>query len=236
MPDSKRPYPFTIENLHPEFQRRTQPPTREPMPKDDEKSGIDLVLEKLDGLASREMIIRMQSQQVKDKEEIMASIAGLRTETRTEVASLRAVQDTVALALSQVSDRVKKLEVVRNVSGAPRSMSPMPFRLDLPKDGKMPAEEANKLVDRVKELEPLVQSLNADLHVVLSERDEAKKKADAAAVDSRVAQERQAAVQKYAMDLEKEAKKKRAKLLKIGGALLPVAISVGGWLAHVLHL
>jgi hypothetical protein len=182
------------------------------------------------------MIIRMQSQQVKDKEEIMASIAGLRTETRTEVASLRAVQDTAALALSQVSDRVKKLEVVRNVSGAPRSMSPMPFRLDLPKDGKMPAEEANKLVDRVKELEPLVQSLNADLHVVLSERDEAKKKADAAAVDSRVAQERQAAVQKYAMDLEKEAKKKRAKLLKIGGALLPVAISVGGWLAHVLHL
>jgi hypothetical protein len=239
MPDSKRPYPHTIQTVHPEFQRRSQRPMSEPMPNEDEKGLAALVLKKLDDLASKEILQKLQGQMVDDKNEIMTSIEGLRGEMVREVSSLRTAQDVTNVAVSAVTERVKKLEIVRSVP--PRNMSPAPQRYDLGEHGKspkggVPTEEAQKLVDRLNELEPFVKSLSDELAVMQAEKDEAKRKADEAAASERIAQERQAAVQKYAMDLEKESKAKRKMLLKLGYALLPIAVSIGGYIAHLLHL
>jgi uncharacterized membrane protein YqiK len=157
------------------------------------EGGVDAILAKLDSLASADLLRRMQGQMVKDREDILASVAALRAETRTEVAGLRAANDVTNVALNAVSDRVKKIE---SRSLPPRG-SPMPRAYDL-------GAPTEKLVERLNELEADQDATRTELHVVLAERDAAKKA-------EFLAQERQGAVQKYALDVEKKAEEAAAK-------------------------
>ena len=160
------------------------------------EGGVDAILAKLDSLASADLLRRMQGQMVKDREDILASVAALRAETRTEVAGLRAANDVTNVALNAVSDRVKKIE---SRSLPPRG-SPMPRAYDLSVIG----DDSKKLVERLNELEADQDATRTELHVVLAERDAAKKA-------EFLAQERQGAVQKYALDVEKKAEDAAAK-------------------------
>jgi hypothetical protein len=241
-----RSYPHDIQNLDPEFLRRSSSPPEKTMADEVKTEDVKTILQKLDGLASAELLRRMQGQQVTDKREILESIDGLRKETRTEIQSIRHSQDVTNTAVNAVTERVKKLEVLRSIP--PRSGSPMPRTYDLSNvektaTGGLPTSEAEKLVKRLNELELDQEVIGAELHSMVTERDEAKKlalvaqeKEHIAQDKERIAQERQGAIDLYARGLEKEAKRKRARLMKIGGALLPVALAIGGALAKLLHL
>lgn len=266
--DSNRPYSHTIQSVHPEYQRReSAPPEKddEPMPSDPPKDRTDIILAKLESLASAELLRKMQGQQVEDKREILASIDSLRKETRSEVASIRASLDVtntavagVAANVTDVTARVKKLEILRSMP--PRSMSPMPQRFDLGLEKTtsgdfkpIPPVKAEELVTRLNELEEKTTTLEDDVHVMSVERDRAKEAEERAKADAQKAQERQAIITTYAAELEKKAKDKeketkdkekalaleaahrRKRLFKIAGALVPILTALGGLINHFLH-
>jgi DNA repair exonuclease SbcCD ATPase subunit len=213
--DSKRPYRHTLQSVHPEYLRREKKDTPMPntpnlglSPQETTAEGVATILAKLEQLASADLLRRMQGQQVTDKQEILASIAALRSETRTEVQTVRASIDTTNIALSEVSARVKKLEVLRSVP--PRGFTPMPGRYDLTPTqkagGGLPPVQAEALVSRVNELEEATNSLSEEVHVISKERDDAKRAEEAAKAAEQKAQERQAIIATYAAELEAKAK------------------------------
>lgn len=206
MSEPPRKYPHDVQTVHPDYH---PPPQEKQMPTDPSlesmttPDGVRLILEKLEKLAPSDLIRTLQGQMVTDKGEILSKIAELRLETRTEIASLRAANDTTNIALNSLDKQVNTLDgrvkKIESRSMPPRySSSPMPQRYDLAAaaaGGLPPVTE--KLVERLNELE-------SSLHEVLEERDAAKK-------ESFLAQERQGAVQKYANDKEKEAREAKEK-------------------------
>jgi hypothetical protein len=141
-------------------------------PQETTTDGVKTILEKLDQLASKELIVKLQGQQVADKGEILASIASLRTETRTEIATVRASIDTTNMALSLVDGRVKKLET-RSMT-PPRIMSPTPRAYDLKKGESMAPEVSSALVEDLKTQREQLDTLAQEFAVMQHERDEAK--------------------------------------------------------------
>ena len=152
--------------------------------------------------------------------QVQSSVTKLEGEMRSETKSIRSSLEVTNVAVHGLSERVAKVETRVPTLPPARSASPVPRRYDpeetSPGGGlRIPPEEWKSALAQID---------------TLTEEREAEKKSAA------LAQERQATIAEYADSLEKEAKRKRHRMVKIIAALIPVLTALGGWVSHLLRL
>lgn len=177
---------------------------------------------------------------------VAQSIGHLQGQLGTQGIAIAAVNDRVA----GIDSRVKIIEQIRTVgmSAPPRRMSPMPktYKPDETSPGGRVAFDKAEWEEMQEQQEEVLSSLQKheeELASIQVERNAAKAAEAEAKEKERVAQDRQATIAEYAAGLEKkaaalaaEAKKKRARYIKLAIAIAPTLSALGAAAAHYFHL